>query len=206
VNHERGGHQRAEAVNRSGLGIRICGDWAATTGLANAARRLAMALLHAGVDLTVAEFHSGAPRLPSLFPEELRRLQGTSFHPVSLWTLNINELNQVSDNELVLSPDGANIATWYWELPTIPRWMHPQFARVSEVWTPTQFVQRAMIRYTDKPVRVLPPVVPVFQADADIPRLRDRLGLPRDRTIFLSSFDFNSAVSRKNPLGVLEAF
>src|SRR5579884_2590074 len=31
--------------------VRMCGDWAATTGLANAARRLAVALVRAGFDV-----------------------------------------------------------------------------------------------------------------------------------------------------------
>ena len=63
-----------------------------------------------------------------------------------------------------------------------------------------------MRRHTDKPVHVIPPVVPLFRVDADQDTLRARLGLPPARTIFLASFDFNSTVSRKNPLGVLDAF
>jgi glycosyltransferase involved in cell wall biosynthesis len=186
-------------------GLRVCGDWSATTGLAHAARRLATALLEAGVDLTVSTFASGAPREPWLFPDELRTLEGGPPRPVGLWTLNINELPQVPDAELS-SGSRYNIGTWYFELPTVPEWMQPQFTRISEIWAPTKFVQRAFIRYTDKPVFVVPPVVPVFQADGDIESLRHRLCLPQGRTIFLASFDFNSAVSRKNPLGVVEAF
>ena len=123
-------------------GLRVCGDWPATTGLAQAGRRLALTLLHAGVDLTVSTFASGAPREPSLFPEELRELEGGPHRPVSLWTLNVNELHQVPDDELS-SPGGSryNVATWFWELPTVPAWMQRQVERVSEIWAPTTFVE-----------------------------------------------------------------
>lgn len=186
------------------MSLRICGDWPATTGLAHAARRLALAILHDGVDLKVSTFRSGAPREQRLYPPELLALRAGALEPVTLWTLNINELHQVPDEEFRSA--AYNIATWYWELPTIPTWMHPQFERVSEVWAPSRFVQRAMIRYTDKPVSVIPPVVPVFDGDGSTRELRERLGLPDVGTIFLASFDFNSAVSRKNPIGVVDAF
>lgn len=185
--------------------LRICGDWSATTGLAHAARRLALALLNAGADLAVSEFRSGAPQEGWLYPEELRALVDDHSREVNLWTLNINEFHLVPDAELASSSLQYNIATWFWELPTIPAWMHPQFDRIDEIWAPSRFVQRTMSRYTSKPVRVLPPVVPIFTSDSSgLPR--DRLGIRGERTVFLASFDFNSAVSRKNPMGVVEAF
>lgn len=188
-------------------GLRVCGDWPATTGLAHAGRRLALALLHAGVELTVSTFASGAPRVPGLFPEELRKLEGGPPRAINLWTLNLNELHVVPDEEM--QPEGTSryhVATWFWELPTVPAWMQRQIERVSEIWVPTTFVQRAISRCTDKAVRVIPPVVPVFEASAGPDELRRLLGFPQDRTIFLTSFDFNSTAARKNPAGAVDAF
>jgi len=188
-------------------GLRVCGDWPATTGLAHAGRRLALALLHSGVELSVSTFASGAPRIPELFPEELRDLEGGPPRMINLWTLNVNELHVVTDQEM--QPEGTrlyHVATWFWELPVVPEWMQRQIERVSEIWTPTTFVQRAMSRCTDKPVHVVPPVVPIFHASFQSEELRRRLGLPQDRTVFLTSFDFNSTVARKNPHGTVEAF
>ena len=188
-------------------GLRLCGDWSATTGLAHAARRLALALIHGNVELSSSNFASGAPREPWLYPEEVSALEGGPRRPVSLWTLNVNELPQVSDEELSSATSlGYNIGAWYWEFQTMPKWMQQQFARISEIWAPTKFVQRAMLRYSDKPVHVVPPVVPVFGAEAGRDVLRDRFGFPPGRTIFLATFDFNSTVSRKNPMGVVHAF
>ncbi len=185
----------------------MCGDWSATTGLAHAGRRLALALLHAGVEMHVSTFESGAPRIPELFPEELRRLPNGTPRAINLWTLNVNEFRIVPDEEL--QPHGTSpyhIATWFWELPTLPEWMQRQIERVSEIWVPTTFVRRAISRCTDKPVHVVPPVVPVFRASAEPGSLRHSWGISEKTTIFLTSFDFNSTVGRKNPIGSIEAF
>lgn len=184
--------------------LRVCGDWEATTGLAEAARRLAVALQHEGVEIAVSSFSSGAPQEPWLFPHELEEVHRSISSCLSLWTLNINELHQVPDDEMHRS--SHNIARWFWEFPTIPKWMHPQFDRVSEIWAPTKFVQRAMMRYTSKTVLVVPPVVPIFPTEGSSAGTRDRLGLPQKRVVFLISFDYNSTVSRKNPFGAIEAF
>lgn len=187
--------------------LRMCGDWPATTGLAHAARRLALALLRAGVDVNIETFASGAPREPGLVPDELRARQHSSSSRITLWTLNINELHQVTDAELHAGgPGGYQIASWFWEFPTIPPWLQRQFGRVSELWAPSSFIQRAMARYSRGPISIVPPVVPVFRSPAEPVALRDSLGLPRRRLIFLASFDFNSTISRKNPFGVVEAF
>jgi glycosyltransferase involved in cell wall biosynthesis len=154
----------------------------------------------------VSEFHSGAPREEWLFPGELRVLRSEKASPVTLWTLNVNELHQAPDSELFRLHNQYNIVSWFWELPTIPDWMRLQFERISEVWAPSTFVERTLLRYTDKPVRVMPPVVPLLKLDTPPEVLRDRLGLPHDRVIFHASFDFNSAVSRKNPFAVIHAF
>lgn len=155
----------------------------------------------------MSTFASGAPRVPELFPEELRGLEGGPPRAINLWTLNVNELHVVPDEEMHPGGTGPyNVATWFWELPTLPRWMQRQIERVSEIWVPSTFVQRAMRRCTDKPVHVVPPVVPVFRASAEPEELRRRFGLPPRRTIVLTSFDFNSTASRKNPMGAVEAF
>jgi glycosyltransferase involved in cell wall biosynthesis len=184
--------------------LRLCGDWSATTGLAEAARRLAVALIHEGAHITVSTFASGAPREDFLFPAELEPIEDCRDGCLSLWTLNINELHQVPDEEF--GGGVYSVARWFWEFPTVPNWMLPQFERVSEIWAPSRFVRRAMMRYTQKPVLVIPPVVPVFRVESGAGTVRGRLGISSERVVFLMSFDYNSTVSRKNPFGVVDAF
>lgn len=189
------------------LGLTIHGDWTATTGLAQAGRRLGVGLLHAGIPLAIRTVSSKQPTQPSLFPAELLHLQEHPERPIDLWTLNINEFHLVSD-EALRSPrtHRYQIATWYWELPTIPEWLQTEIPRVDEIWAPTRFVQRALGRYSAKPIHIVPTIVPTFRADRDRDALRSQFDLRGDAPVFLFTFDCNSSIARKNPLGVVEAF
>ena len=67
----------------------------------------------------------------------------------------------------------------------------------------TEFVQRAVASHTDKPVMRMP--MPLREPQ---PSTRDRrsFGLADEAYTFLFTFDCNSVVERKNPLGVATAF
>ena len=195
-------------ATRSGvLGLNVHGDWSATTGLAHAGRRLCLGLLHQGVPLSVKTLSSKQPRDDRLFPPEFIPLAHEPIQPIDLWTLNINEFHLAADVEL-RSPrtHQYHIATWYWELAAIPEWLTHQFDRVDEIWAPTSFVRRAFLRYTKKPVHIVPAIVPEFIPSGERVELRAHFGLSDDKVVFLFTFDFNSSVGRKNPQGVVEAF
>jgi glycosyltransferase involved in cell wall biosynthesis len=188
-------------------GLTVHGDWAATTGLAHAARRLCVGLLSQGVPLAVDSVASHAPTDSSLVPPELAHPTRGQRYPLDLWTLNLNEFHLVPDGAL-RSPRTRryHIATWYWELPDVPPSLVGQFDRIDELWVPSQFVRRAFVGHTDRPLIVVPTTVPTFVASDERSVLRDRFGLPKDAVVFLFTFDFNSTASRKNPMGVVEAF
>jgi glycosyltransferase involved in cell wall biosynthesis len=185
-------------------GVNVFGDWAATTGLAQAARRLTVALHDAGVDLSLSTVHSGAPLDESRVPEVLRRLPNGRAHDIDLWMLNINEFPLIPDE--VLRPPGRRthaIAIWYWELSTLPDRFVAEMNRVDEIWVATKFIQDSFQRATSRPVHVVPAIVPTLEGSG---KGRKDFGLTDDETVFLFSFDVNSAVARKNPGAVVEAF
>jgi glycosyltransferase involved in cell wall biosynthesis len=185
-------------------GINVLGDWAATTGLAQAARRLTVALHDAGFDLSLGTVHTGAPLDESRVPSVLRDLPGERSHSIDLWMLNINEFPHIPDE--VLRPPGRPkyaIATWYWELPTFPERLIEQMSRVDEIWVATQFVQASFQRTTDRPIHVVPAIVPTLEG---LGRSRQDFGLVDDEVVYLFTFDVNSVVARKNPGAVVEAF
>jgi glycosyltransferase involved in cell wall biosynthesis len=185
-------------------GLNVFGDWAATTGLAQAARRLTVALYEAGFDLSVGTVHSGAPLDQSRVPDVLRHLPANRPHCIDLWMLNINEFHAVS--EQLLRPVGRDmyaIGIWYWELPTFPEKFFAQIDRVDEIWVATKFVQASFQRVTRRPVHVVPAIVPELKGSG---LGRIDFGLEDDEVVFLFSFDVNSVVARKNPGGVIEAF
>ena len=183
------------------------GDWRSTTGLAEAGRRLARALVRRGVTLSCSTVRTGAPTDDTLWPTDLAALTGPPTWPIDLWTLNINEfamLGEAAVNEL--GGSRYRIATWYWELSTTPRSLWGAFDQVDEIWVPSSFVRRSFLRYTRTPIHIVPTVVPVFERGTNAADVRGRLGISRHAALFLFTFDFNSSTARKNPFGVIEAF
>jgi glycosyltransferase involved in cell wall biosynthesis len=95
------------------------------------------------------------------------------------------------------------IACWFWELEVFPQeWLHA-LRRVDEVLVSTSFIEKAIRRVTQKPVWHVP--LPVNETH-DSGLMREDFGLDKDAFIFLTSFDFNSFLARKNPLATIRAF
>lgn len=89
------------------------------------------------------------------------------------------------------------IGYWAWELPDPPQDWYGYDRLVNEVWTPSRFAQASLRRLTDRPVRVVPHVVPGSER-----RLREA-GRPFTVLCF---GDSRSSFARKNPAGALAAF
>jgi glycosyltransferase involved in cell wall biosynthesis len=97
-----------------------------------------------------------------------------------------------------------NIGYWAWELPEFPDGWVNYADYVDEIWTPSRFTRDAIAAKVRVPVLAMPHAI-----DLEIPRennVRDALGLPRDRFLFLFMYDLNSYHARKNPEAVLRAF
>lgn len=189
------------------LGVNAFGDWSSTTGLAQAGRRLAHALMRRGVALSASTVRTGAPTNDTLLSPDLAALEGPPTWPIDLWMLNINEFAMLGESAVSsLGGSRYRIATWYWELSTVPRSLWDQFDHVEEIWVPSSFVRRSFLRYARCPIHIVPTVVPTFEPGTGGPDVRSRLGISPDAVVFLFTFDFNSSVARKNPLGVIEAF
>jgi len=185
-------------------GVNVFGDWGANTGLAQAARRLAVAMHDAGIEMTATSVATGAPTDPGRIPAAISAMPQGRTHAVDIWMLNANELPVVPE-ELLRPPGHRNYAVgvWYWELPAFPDALRPQIERVDEIWVATRFVQASFRRATTRPVHLVPAIVPELESSG---KSRKDFGLSEDDVVFLFSFDINSIVARKNPGAVIEAF
>lgn len=97
------------------------------------------------------------------------------------------------------------IGLWWWEVETFPEVMHGGFDWVDEVWAGSDHIAAAIRPAGD--THAVPTTrvrIPVRRA-APTTRTRADLGLP-DGFVFLTAFGYYSSVSRKNPIGAIEAF
>jgi glycosyltransferase involved in cell wall biosynthesis len=95
------------------------------------------------------------------------------------------------------------IACWFWELEKFPEEWLPALKLVDEVMVSTRFIETAVAQVTDKPVWRAPLAVGEVP---DSGLMRADFGLDEDAFVFLNSFDFNSFLTRKNPLAAIDAF
>jgi glycosyltransferase involved in cell wall biosynthesis len=185
-------------------GVNAIGNWAAATGLAEAARRAVEAIIATGTPVAVEDFATGVPEDPGRLSSIISaRPTGRAFS-TDLYFLNINELQLVTDAYM---RDGESnrykIGFWYWELPTVPLNFAHQLRRLDEVWVASEYVRQSFQGEVGVPIQVMPCIV----EPRDAPEMhRSEFGLGEDRCIFLFHFDANSTFARKNPLGVIEAF
>lgn len=98
----------------------------------------------------------------------------------------------------------CNIGVWFWETPELPDRLVPCLSRFHELWVTSPFCYEAIQPKCPCPVHLLP--YPFTPPTPDPALTRAHFGLPDDATLFLTAFDFDSNVFRKNPLGALAAF
>ncbi|AEG50353.1 glycosyl transferase group 1 [Sphingobium chlorophenolicum L-1] len=96
-----------------------------------------------------------------------------------------------------------NIGYWAWELERFPEAWREAIDLVDEIWAPSKFIQGTLRQVTDKPVIHMP--LRVETSPTHLPDL-NRYGIKENSFAFLFFFDFSSFQTRKNPLGVIQAF
>jgi glycosyltransferase involved in cell wall biosynthesis len=191
-------------MDTTDIGVNVIGDFAATTGLMEAGRRLLRSLVEAGVSVSLEPHASGASRSATRLPTEFERLPRGRPHPIDLLLLNVNEMPAVPEAWL-RSPAARHhvIGAWFWELSGLPDDVGEQTVRVDEIWVASNFVRDAFRGIARKPVAVVPPAVEV-RAPADFDATQ--FGVRPDAVVYFFNFDALSTAARKNPWGVIDAF
>lgn len=178
------------------------GSWAATTGLAEAARRSTLAAKRAGVDIAIEDIKYWAPTSANRFPPELQELPRGRRHNIDVCFLNVNEMEEALEG--YRWNDGRwRIGSWFWELGSLPSRLLGAARSVDEVWAPTTFVRDMFLESGVRRVTTIPCVV---EPIADPGMTRSDFGLPVDTCTFLFHFDAHSTFARKNPFGLIAAF
>lgn len=173
-------------------GIDIYGYLEQISGVGEGARRMIAAVQKAGLSTRTINL------------SDLNAADPNTRHRVALFHINADQTQMYLDRIGRRALKGQyRIGYWAWELEEFPDQWSIAFQYVDEIWTPSTFVQSAVQKKTQKPVKIighpsLPPKETKFT--------RDNFGLPEDRFLFLLTFDMSSYVSRKNPADAYTAF
>lgn len=184
-------------------GINLVGYARGPFGVGEMLRNVAAALEHGGVPFSICDFPSDAA--PAQHDERIEKHLSTRRpYLANMHIINADQMGAAHDYFGRASfANHYNIANWAWELERFPKRWDSAFALVDEFWVISDFVARAIRARTDKPVIVMPPPIAIeTRHDID----RRRFGLAHDRFVFLTSLDFNSHATRKNPQAAIAAF
>ena len=195
------------ARSGEGLHVTVHGTFAGFNGLSAASRRVVADLLAAGVTVTLDDFGGVTPLAPDLLDEDFSDLERSSDSYLHIWTQNTVEFRLIADEDFHKEGvDRYNIATWWWEMPSMPDHLAAQARRVDELWVASPSIRSALFGVTDAPVHVYQQSLRPFTPDRSPRSVLADLGLRDDRVTFLCTFDAKSVPARKNPDGVIEAF
>lgn len=181
------------------VGVNLYGYLSKWMGLGECARLFAQAMIVGGFPVALRDVKISAPR-----GEHDHTLDLHLGHPAA-FDHDLVFVNPDYWHELPEKRSRARyvIAYWFWELEKFPPQWQALLDDVDEVMVGTAFVEQAIRRVTDKPVTKIP--LPISLAP-DSGLQRHHFGLPEEDFVFLTMFDFNSSIARKNPIATIEAF
>ncbi|HEY7633587.1 MAG TPA: glycosyltransferase [Thermoleophilaceae bacterium] len=196
----QGGGRSTPPAPTSG-GVNVVGFLRGELGLGEAARRVIAGLDAAGVPvLPVGQSIGSSPQQLSYASVSTEL---ASFD-LNLVCLNADQHARLHrDPGSRLADDRYTIGWWWWEVAgSLSVEWRSGFSLVDEVWAGSDHVAGTIAEFSPVPVRKMKVAV----APSPVPRhSRERLGLPQG-FLFLTMFDYDSTVQRKNPLGTIEAF
>jgi glycosyltransferase involved in cell wall biosynthesis len=193
--------RRPRSVPVSG-GVNVVGYLRGELGLGEAARRVIAALDAAAVPLLPVGQALGTREGRHAFASVDIRQAGFD---TNLVCLNADQHARLQrDPATALDDSRYTIGYWWWEVAgKLPLEWRNGFDLVDEIWVGSEHVAEVLRAFSPVPVhKMRVPVAP----PAPTPYSRAELGLPAKGFLFLTMFDYESTVQRKNPLATIEAF
>ncbi|WP_207804885.1 glycosyltransferase [Rhodopseudomonas palustris] len=198
------GFKAEQQAGNARIGVNLIGYAEGVFGIGEDIRCLAAVLRHAdvpfciyNVELSETRATSAPSALASLFVDR-------PVFPINVFCMTAFETERLRiERGADLFAHRYNIGYWPWELSTVPQYWRHAFDAMDEIWAISHFVARVFARATTRPVRFMPPYVGV---EAVAPFARATANFSAADFVFLTMFDFNSYIARKNPLGAIAAF
>ena len=179
--------------------VAVAGLPGSSTGVGSNLHMSRMALRKLGFEADVQDLAGGRLATRSSKSEGRRPMR-----PFALHHVNADRIPQsVLTPEFLRQPETAHVGFLLWEFGVLPESHRLALDVLDEIWVPTAFLKETYSRATETPVRNVLKGIHVPQVRAtDL----SRFGISREDTVFLTCFDFHSALARKNPLAAVEAF
>ncbi len=179
--------------------VLLIGHAAKDSGLARNFSMLAGALATEGVAFTGLDFDAKAITVG----EDLRRWSAACRpHPIVVFAVNAHDVPDffAKDGDGILA-DCYTVGFFLWEVSRIPPVQELGVALVDEIWAPTAYVADIYAPYARTHV------VGKGLFRGDEPALTHIKTAARNGAFtFVTVFDFDSSIERKNPLAVVQAF
>ncbi|MDA5343710.1 glycosyltransferase [Stenotrophomonas maltophilia] len=193
----------ARSPSAARLGVDMFGFIRGQFGLGESARMYARALIESGAAVTLHDVDLGLPH--GWDDRSLEAYMGQPpAHDVAIVCVNpdcfAEALAKIGRDAL---KGKLVVGCWFWELETVPETWLPALAHVDAIMVASTFIETAFRKVTDKPIIRVP--LPL-SAVPDSGLQREDFGLDERSFVFLTTFDFNSHVARKNPLAAVAAF
>lgn len=190
-------------------GVNLVGHLTSNLGLGVAARNTASLLLEEAVPFVAVDIPTTlkSKQRESAWDEHLWTRREPVPYGVNLFHINPPELRtQVRFRQQWLAADGrVNACVPFWELSHFPQQWTDVMRCLDVVLAPTLFVQ-GLAEKADLPGVEIVHFPQTCELPRDVAVDRARWGFAENEVVFISSFDLNSDLSRKNPTGTVEAF
>ena len=195
-----------ESIQENQIQVRILGFFGQTFGLAEAARRTLASLEKSGLTVRATQIPYSGKHQGSESIVKAEKKRPTNPDEIRIFHFNGDHFDKlISDWEESILDCKYRIGFWHWELPEFPDDYLSWFNMVDEIWVPSRFVFDAIAPKSPKPVQIIP-----LALDDKIlkppPPDREKFNIPKDKIVFLITFDFYSIMERKNPISGIQAF
>ena len=174
------------------------------TGLGVNLRMTTQALRRIGIQPVLRDLGQGLPEVP-LPPLPAATAEVMMQRDVVIIHINADQAPQILAHPAGGGRSGSyRIGFFLWEMEVLPQSHRLALDLLDEIWVPSAYLARVYAAAFEKPVInmrkgiTLPATIP--------PLPRARYGIEAAAFCFLCSFDFHSAVERKNPMAAVQAF
>lgn len=184
------------------FGINLSGYIQGEFGVAEASRASIQAIKSAGIPFVLNNIKASLHRDHDNTHEEFNEKNP---YQINLMHVNADSVHEyIKQRGLSYLRNRYNIGYWFWELSSFPLKWQTSFEPFHEIWVASTFYQESIAKVS--PIPVVKMTFPIHINDEQIAPDREKFELPKDKFVFLFSFDYLSIFERKNPLAVLRAF